>query len=287
MGLLRWFRVAFVAASALGVSVAFAVEQPANPYPECTRKPTAADTDGAKGAHKAASQFYDRGDYDKAIRYWTDAYSFDCTAHGVLINIANAYEKKGDRAAAVTALETYMKRAGSDATIEEKVKNLKAMMPAPKATATTSASAAPTTAPTSKPPVQHDEGPRPYGVTPWIVAGTGAAAAIAGAVVLGVGMSNYNTAQGLCPIGVDATGATSHLCPAGTGSDATSQGNTGLLEERVGGVLLGVGGAAIVGGLVWQFAFNKPAETESAASRLRVLPVMGPQNAGLSVSGAF
>ena len=47
-------------------------------------KASAADQEGAKGAHKAASQFYDRGDYEKAIRYWTDAYGFDCNAHGVL-----------------------------------------------------------------------------------------------------------------------------------------------------------------------------------------------------------
>ena len=53
------------------------------------------------GAHKAAIQFYERADYDRAIRYWNDAYEFDCTAHGVLINIASAYERKGDRAAAV------------------------------------------------------------------------------------------------------------------------------------------------------------------------------------------
>ena len=95
MRLLRLWRIGLGASIALSMSLAFATD-PVSLYPECTRKPTSADLDGAKGAHKAASQFYDRGDYEKAIRYWTDAYSFDCTAHGVLINIANAYEKMGD-----------------------------------------------------------------------------------------------------------------------------------------------------------------------------------------------
>ena len=104
MRVLRYWRLGLGAAFALSVSLAFAAD-PA-PYPECDHKPTPADLEGAKGAHRAASQFYDRGDYDKAIRYWLDAYTFDCTAHGVLQNIGNAYEKKGDSA---RALELYQR----------------------------------------------------------------------------------------------------------------------------------------------------------------------------------
>ena len=148
MRLLRLWRIGLGASIALSVSLAFATD-PVSLYPECTRKPTSADLDGAKGAHKAASQFYDRGDYEKAIRYWTDAYSFDCTAHGVLINIANAYEKLGDKASAVGALETFLRRAGTDTTIEEKVRNLKQTIAPP--VATTSASAAPTAVPSAVP----------------------------------------------------------------------------------------------------------------------------------------
>ena len=73
MRLLRLWRIGLGASIALSVSLAFATD-PVSLYPECTRKPTSADLDGAKGAHKAASQFYDRGDYDKAVRYWSDAY---------------------------------------------------------------------------------------------------------------------------------------------------------------------------------------------------------------------
>ena len=140
MHLLRLWRIGLGAAIALSASLAFATDPVVPSYPECTHKASAADTEGAKGAHKAASQFYDRGDYDKAIRYWTDAYAFDCTAHGVLINIANAYEKQGDKASAVVALETFLRRSGADPTIEEKVRNLKQSLAPPVVTAVPSAS---------------------------------------------------------------------------------------------------------------------------------------------------
>src|SRR5687767_8574327 len=66
-------------------------------FPECTREPTPQDIEGAKGAHKAAAQWFEKADYDRAIQYWRDAYSLDCTKHALLLNIASAYEKKGDK----------------------------------------------------------------------------------------------------------------------------------------------------------------------------------------------
>ena len=204
MRLLRLWRIGLGASIALSVSLAFATD-PVSPYPECTRKPTSADLDGAKGAHKAASQFYDRGDYEKAIRYWTDAYSFDCTAHGVLINIANAYEKQGDKASAVVALETFLKRAGNDPTIEEKVRNRKQSIAPPAASATTaptvtpSASAVSSATPKPIPSSVPHAGRKPFGYTPLIAAGGGAAVAIVGGVLLGVGTSAISSAANKCP----------------------------------------------------------------------------------------
>src|SRR5262245_37013216 len=151
MRVLRYWRLGLGAAVALGVSLAFAADPAPAPYPECDHKPTQADLDGAKGAHRAASQFYDRGDYDKAIRYWLDAYAFDCTAHGVLQNIGNAYEKKGDKQAAIMTFETYLKRSGPDPTTEAKVKNLKASLLAPPPSASASAGP-PASASVSAPP---------------------------------------------------------------------------------------------------------------------------------------
>ena len=225
MRLLRFWRVGLSASIALSVSLAFATD-PVSPYAECTHKPTPADLDGAKGAHKAASQFYDRGDYEKAIRYWTDAYGFDCTAHGVLINISNAYEKQGDKASAVTALETYLKRSGNaDPTIEEKVRNLKQSLSAPPPTASASASAAVVPAPkASAAPVAPRPGPKPYGYTPFIVAGGGAGLALIGGILLGVGTSAVSKADVACERGRDK-------CP---NDNIIKTGNTGRIEQGVG-----------------------------------------------------
>ncbi|MEO7327377.1 MAG: hypothetical protein ABI193_02280 [Minicystis sp.] len=286
MRVLRYWWLGFGAAMALSASLAFAAD-PVSPYPACNRKTSAADQEGAKGAHKAASQFYDRGDYEKAIRYWTDAYGFDCNAHPVLINIANAYEKKGDKASAVVALDTYLKRAGSDQTIEEKVKNLRSsMQPAPTASATPTAPPSSTgtgdvppipsaSASVVVPPPEVPVGPRPYGVTPLIVAGGGGVLAVVGVILLPIGLGNVSSAEKLCP---------NHDC--GTNTDAKAQGNTGRTEVGAGAALLGIGVAALAGGLAWQFVANKPKPLPTKAG-VQLTPVLGPRGSGITLSGTF
>lgn len=284
MRLLRLWRIGLGASIALSVSLAFATD-PVSLYPECTRKPTSADLDGAKGAHKAASQFYDRGDYEKAIRYWTDAYSFDCTAHGVLINIANAYEKQGDKASAVSALETFLKRAGTDTTIEEKVRNLRQAAPPPVPTASAtptvkpSASAVPSAAPKVMPSAAVPPGRKPYGYKPLIAAGGGGAVAIVGGVLLGVGTSAISSATKKCE---------NRLCPVGS-EDQISKGNTGRIQQGIGATGLVVGLAAVGGGLAWELLFNKPRPAAAPPGKvsIHVLPAASPNEGGMSVSGSF
>jgi tetratricopeptide (TPR) repeat protein len=283
MSVLRLLRIAAVAAPiALTAGLAMAGDPPVT-FEQCTREPTAADVEGAKGAHKAATQFFERGDYDRAIQYWRDAYNFDCTKPAILINVANAYEKKGDRAAAVATLEAFLARAPNspDApTIQEKVKNLKALMqasPTPSATSTAPVGTA-TPAPTgSVAPTPTPEGPigaRPFGITPLVVAGVGGAVAIVGAVLLPVGLGKVSDAEAKCP---DRSN-----CPP----SVASAGNSGRTEANVGGVLLGVGLAAAAGGLAWQFGFNHPKKIESATA-MHVAPAVGPGLAGVSLAGAF
>ena len=284
MRLLRLWRIGLGASIALSVSLAFATD-PVSLYPECTRKPTSADLDGAKGAHKAASQFYDRGDYEKAIRYWTDAYSFDCTAHGVLINIANAYEKQGDKASAVGALETFLKRAGTDTTIEEKVRNLRqsAAPPVPTASATPtvtpSASAVPSAAPKVMPSAAVPPGRKPFGYKPLIAAGAGGAVAIVGGVLLGVGTSAISSATEKC---------WNRMCKEGDDA-SVSKGNTGRIQQGIGATGLVLGLAAAGGGLAWELLFNKPRPAAAPPGKvsIHVLPAAGPNEGGMSLSGSF
>lgn len=284
MRLLRIWGVALCAALSLGAGASVAVGQSplSLDYPECTKKPTPQDIEGAKGAHKAASQFYERAEYEKAIRYWNDAYAFDCTANDLLLNIANAYEKMGDRASTISTLETYIKRTGPNPTLEQKVKNLKAAMAPP--TPTVVPTAPPTVVPTAPPPpsaapVAPPTGPRPHGITPWILVGGGGALAVVGAILLPVGYSAISSAAETCPDRGN--------CP---NPDAASKGNAGRTQAGVGWGLLSVGVAAAGGGLVWQLLFNKPAPAPAAPrgkTGLWMSPVAGPGQTGVMLGGRF
>jgi hypothetical protein len=291
MRVLRYWRIGVGAAVALSVGVALAADPAVPTYPECTKKASKEENEAAKNAHKVAALSYDQGDYEKAIRYWTDAYGFDCSVNDLLINIANAYEKKGDRPGAVATLEAYLKRTGPNSNIEAKITNLKAAM-APQPTATPSVSAPPTASapPTvSAPPTASappPDLPHHYGNTPWFVVGGGGVVALVGLAVLAVGASNYSSASSACPTHV------------GCLPSVTSQGTTGLTEQAAGGVVLGVGLAAAAGGLLWQLAFNKPVAAKPVTARgtpappatgLWVKPMVGRDGApsGGMVGGSF
>ncbi len=254
-------------------------------FPECTNKPTPDDVEAAKSLHQIATARLNIQDYDKAIEFWRQAYTLDCTAHPILQNIANAYEKKGDKRSAIAALETYLTRAkdaGDLVKVNERVMELKkSLEPAPTVTATVSA--APTVTVTVAPTATvAPVGPRPYGSIPLIAAGVGGAIAIAGVIMIPVGLGPWNTAQEQC------------APPAGHGSGcdvATAEaGNTGRLTVGAGGVFLGVGLAAAAAGLGFHFLFNKPKEGPASApakARVDVTPLVGTQFGGMSVSGKF
>jgi tetratricopeptide (TPR) repeat protein len=302
MRVLRYWRLGLGAALVSGVlGVGAALAQPAVPtYPECTKKPLPQDNEAAKNAHKVATEFYDRGDYDKAIRSWNDAFGFDCTVNPLLINIANAYEKKGDRAAAVATLDEYLKRTGPNPTIQTKIQNLKAAMAPPpdSASAAPDASAAPTvmepvpTASATTPPPPLVESRRPYGGAPWGLVGGGGALALVGAILLPIGYSQVNDAASKCP---------NHVCPVNQpNSNANiNEGNTGRSEGYAGWGLLGVGLAAAGGGLIWQLAGNNPEPVQPKVGRayahpsdrrgrrLWVAPVTGPGQSGVVAGGSF
>jgi tetratricopeptide (TPR) repeat protein len=91
----------------------------------CTHQPTVEEVAGAKGAHRAATRYFDRGDWDSAIRCWKDAYELDCTAHDLLLNIASALEKKGDVASSRAQLDVYLRQAPPNARGNERARRLR------------------------------------------------------------------------------------------------------------------------------------------------------------------
>jgi len=268
------------------------------PYPECTAEPTESDIAAAKGAFQAGQVSFNEADYDRTITYWEDAYRRDCTAHEQLLNLARAYELKGDKAQAVEALQTFLARKPESSErdqIERRInvlneqiaKEAQLAAPAPEATkspdekpAAHAEKAQPTqeAAPAKSEPSSH------YWIGPVIVGGVGVAAVVSGVVLHSIGSSDEQEAEEACPTRRDCS------------PSVEDQGNSGIFKQKVGvGLMIG-GGTAIAGGVAWYF-LTKPASSAAAPkdgaaaldpkSRWVVVPEAGPDYAGLTALGRF
>lgn len=285
----------FIGALAVLASASVALADDPVAFPECTKTPSSDDVEAAKQSHLIATSRFNLQDWDKAIEFWRQAYGLDCTAHALLVNIANAYEKKGDKRSAVAALETYLTRATGApdlVKINERVVDLKKeLQPEPVASASASAPASSASASATETPPPPPPGPRPFGVTPLVIAGAGTVLAIAGAIMIPAGLGPYNEALAECS-GRDAEG---NLTCAGAADPKASEakGNTGRAVWNTGAALLGVGLVAAAGGLVFQFVFNKPAPAASAppgrapGAQVNVAPLVSPELGGLVLHGKF
>jgi hypothetical protein len=265
------------------------------PIPCDASKVTPTDRDRAHTVFISGKGFLEESNYDKAIGYFKDAYSIDCSVHGILPIIATAYERKGDKAEAVRALEEYAKRAPNAPdhdVIERRIRNLKdqlsreqpaavappppaaSAVPAPSATTPPEAAPPPPPAPVTAPPTGHQEGGHTAG--PWIVTGIGGVAALAGVILYSVGSGDVSSAESQC--GADRRCASQSV---------VDNGNRGVQLKNAGGGLIAGGLVVAAAGLVWHF-LEKPAETTTASARTPKLePVAAPGYAGVSMRGAF
>jgi tetratricopeptide (TPR) repeat protein len=290
----------------LGLAVALPIAVPAfaqsgassGGYPAaCDPKSLSkADVDRAHTVFLSGKGFLDESNYDKAISYFKDAYSIDCSVHAILPIIATAYERKGDKASAITALQEYLKRvpnASDREVIERRIKNLQdqlsaaAVASAPTASASASATASappsatasapvapptataiPTSSATAAPPPE----PGGHSVAPWIVVGIGGAAVVAGVVLYAVGNGDVNSAANACPSRVNCA------------QSVADQGNNGRTLDTVGVVVGAVGLAGVAGGLVWHFLEPTGSSGSTGAS---LTPAVAPGYAGLNLGGKF
>jgi tetratricopeptide (TPR) repeat protein len=276
---------------------AIAQEQPSSYPPACeASRVSKSDVERAHTVYLSGKQYLEESNYDKAISYFKDAYSIDCSVHGILPVIATAYERKGDKSEAIRALEEYVKRAPNASdheVIERRIKNLKDQLPREQPSATapgasaapvpsggatagatleTASAAPPTTigAPTEAPAAEHPSA-EVHTVLPWVFVGLGGAAAIGGAVFYLVGFSEVSSAEGSCP--------TRQNCS----KDVASQGNNGRSLETVGAIVGGVGLAAIAAGLVWHFSER----VVPVAVASKAVPVLAPGYGGFALVSAF
>ena len=300
---MRFLRNLFLGLASVGVLVAVPVlaQQAAGDYPAACEeaKVSRGDHERAHTVFLSGKQFLEESNYDKAISYFKDAYSIDCSVHAMLPIIATAYERKGDMAEAIRALGEYLVRASGAPdreVIEHRIRNLKDRLaheqppaPGPTAVSTTepTSSAAPTPAPLpvaspgASPPIAPVPSPaeptQSSGASPapWIVASLGAAAVIGGVVALVVGAGDVSNAEAAC--------GANRQCPnTPAGNAAVAKGNDGRSLETAGGVVGGVGLALVAGGLIWHFT-QGPA-TPAAAT---FTPMVAPGYAGVGIGGAF
>jgi tetratricopeptide (TPR) repeat protein len=284
-----------VAMAAMAIAGPAYAQESSDYPPACdASKVSQADIDRAHTVFLSGKQFLEESNYDKAISYFKDAYSIDCSRHAMLPIIATAFERKGDRAEAVRALEEYARRAPGAAdhdVIERRIKNLKdqlareqpppAPLPSPTAAAPPPPPPAPTpvesTAPTamSATPTTTTGG---HTAAPWVITAVGGVIAGGGAVLLGVGSSDVSSADSQCP---DRGHCRSQ--------SAVDTGNRGRSLLNGGGVLLGGGLVVAAAGLLWHF-LEKPASPSAAATtttRPRVEALAGPGCAAISLRGSF
>jgi hypothetical protein len=259
-------------------------------------KVSKSDSDRAHTVFLSGKQYLDESNYDKAISYFNDAYSIDCSVHGILPIIATAFERRGDRTEAVRALEEYVHRAPNAAdreVIERRIRNLKDQIardappppaassaPPPPPPPVPSASAPPepaSAAPPEPPPptVEHAAAGGP-GPGPWVLIGVGGVALVTGIVVYAVGAGAVSSAAQAC-------GPMHNDCPS-TDSADVNKGNGGRSTEAIGGVVAGVGLAAAAAGVIWKLVGSSGAPASGAAS---VAPVFAPGYVGLNVGGAL
>ena len=276
------------------VAVPALAQQPASYPPPCeASKVSKADVERAHTVFLSGKQFLDESNYDKAVSYFNDAYSIDCSVHGILPIIATAYERKGDKAEAVRALEEYLNRAPNAPDrehVERRIKNLNDLIardqpPVSSAAASPSATSAASAAPSTTTAPEPVPAPTPsassasaelpavgssHGAAPWIVVGIGGAAAIAGVVLFSIGASDISSANTAC-------GNTHKLCaPA-----VASKGNSGISLETVGITAGAIGLAAVAGGLIWHFVERSDTGTSGGTV---VTPVVTPSYAGIAFS---
>jgi tetratricopeptide (TPR) repeat protein len=279
-------------------------QQPVDYPPACDdSKVSRADHERAHTVFLSGKEFLEESNYDKAISYFIDAYSIDCSVHAMLPIIATAYERKGDKGEAIRALGEYLKRAPSapdHEVIEHRIRNLRDQLAHEQPSGTASSPPAPAPpptpviapTPTTTPPAPEPQVTEPAasngapptseaassggaGPAPWILASVGGAVAVAGVVLIVVGAGDVSTANQYCP---------SHVCMTDTEkATASKKQSDGYTLENAGVAVGLVGGGAAIAGIVWGVVGASTHKKDSA----RVLPILSPGYSGISIFDTF
>jgi tetratricopeptide (TPR) repeat protein len=136
----------------------------------------------ARGLFLAGQAAYDRAQFEEALGYFEGAYRLSPRG-GLLFNIGLAAERAGNRERALEAFRQYldeMPDAANRADVEARIAALEASGGAEGTEGAETGSG-------------EDGGP---GILPWIAIGAGAAVAVVGGVLLGVGLGDKGSVEG-------------------------------------------------------------------------------------------
>ena len=235
------------------------------------------ESERAHTIYSAGKVQYDDKNYDAAIVQFRDAYKRDCSKHDLLIIISRAYELKGDRVEALRALETYVERVPNSPDImthRNGIDSLKKQIAVQPATPPPSAGAQP-----AAPPQEIRE----HTIPPWIVIGLGGAGVIAGVVIL----ATTPSLPAGCVVGDMKTCTRKAGESDGAFADRQAKAGASQNQPTVGGVVMGIGGAVLVGGLLWHFLEPTGPVEKSTALKPKLTPQVTPGFAGVSLGGSF
>jgi len=233
------------------------------------------ESERAHTIYQAGKVQYDDKNYDAAIVQFRDAYKRDCSKHDLLIIISRAYELKGDKVEALRALETYVERVPSSPDITthkngiDSLKKQIAAQPPPPPAAGPAATA---------PPAEVRE----HTIPPWIVVGLGGAGVIVGVVFVATTPS--------LPSGCDKDTKTCTRLPGETKNqfdDRQATAGASQNQPTIGAVAMGIGGAFVVGGLLWHFLEPTGPVEKTGTLKPKLSPQVAPGFAGMSLGGSF
>lgn len=257
------------------------------------------DTAEARDHFRKGSKAFDLGHYQEAVKEYEAAYSLR-EDPALLFNIAQAYRLDGDNQNAIRVYKSFLHRmpdAPNRAEVERRIAELHRIIeeqghakegppegtltpgehpaprtttPAPPQSTPSPATEAPATA-TSTPPAQTEQHP-------------GRTKKIAGLVLAGVGVAAIATGAAFSALAVKAGNDLTQLNQNMGTFDSAKQ-SAGKADQVAGAVCFGIGGAAIVTGVVLYVLGHREAKAQS--SRVAMTPVIAPGRVGASAMVSF
>jgi tetratricopeptide (TPR) repeat protein len=222
----------------------------------------------AKKAFAAGTQSYENGEFEAALSSFRRAYELTGSPD-LLYNIATVSDRMRRDEEALEAYEGYLEARPKSADREHVAGRIDVLRQAIEARrraelnaeieTRTAAIEAAARVKAERPLTQH-VGPGPG---PWITIGVGGAAIVTGAVLVGLGQRDQNQVE--------------NAAPGSSYSSVEEMADRGPRRTKAGVALMAVGGAGLVGGIIWQLTGGH----EEAVPEVRIGPT------GISVRGTF